>query len=239
MGFGLFGKRSTGPWTIGYEAYLTNGFDGSIISNAEDRTFLPATKASSERFTESTNGMPLATVKAAIRHQRFGEIGFSTMGGVYNQFEVDGLVLDRRRRVDVFAIDMNTGIKPWGTDIKAEWAWVLVDVPATYTQQYGSLQCGGYVDMVQPIRKGDILGFMEGVLNVAVRVEYVDWNAGTFRETGTRIGDEAWAITPSVSFRPVAGTVVRLNYLHQRTVDLLGNAPSLMGGFQFGIASYF
>ncbi|HNO06890.1 MAG TPA: hypothetical protein PKK49_16525, partial [Flavobacteriales bacterium] len=32
-GFGVHGKRSKGAWTYGYEAYLTNGFDATIISN--------------------------------------------------------------------------------------------------------------------------------------------------------------------------------------------------------------
>jgi hypothetical protein len=33
--------------------------------------------------------------------------------------------------------------------------------------------------------------------------------------------------------------VIRLNYRHQRERDLLGNPPSITGGFQFGVASYF
>lgn len=239
VGFGLFGKRSSGPWTFGYEAYLTNGFDDSIISNSEDRTFLPAAKANAERFSESSNGMPLTTAKVAVRHQRFGEIGLSTMGGVYNRFQVDGLALDERRRVDVIAIDVNTGVKPWGTSLIGEWAWVMVDVPDTYTQQYGSAQRGGFLDIVQPLYKGSILGFNDAVLNFAVRAEYVDWNVGTFNETNTRIGDEAWAIVPALSFRPVPGTVLRLNYRHERAVDVLGNPPSVTGGMQFGVSSYF
>jgi hypothetical protein len=239
VGFGLFGKRSSGPWTFGYEAYLTNGFDDSIISNSEDRTFLPAAKANAERFSESSNGMPLTTAKVAVRHHRFGEVGLSTMGGVYNQFQVDGLALDERRRVDVIAIDVQTGIKPWGTSFIGEWAWVMVDVPETYTQQYGSAQRGGFLDSIQPLYNGSILGFNDAVLNLALRAEYVDWNVGTFRETNTRIGDEVWAIVPALSFRPVPGTVLRLNYRHERATDVLGNPPSRTGGLQFGVSSYF
>lgn len=239
VGFGVFGKRSSGAWTFGYEAYLTNGFDDSIISNGDDRTSLPAAKANPERFTESSNGMPLVTAKVAVRHQRFGEIGVSTMGGVYNRFEVDGLVLDERRRVDVFAIDLNSGIKPWGTSIVGEWAWVLVDVPTTYTQQYGTKQHGGFLDLVQTLRRGRLLGFEGAVLNLALRLEYVDWNAGTFQSTGGRIGDEVRGLAPGISLRPVPGTVLRLNYRMERTTDLLGNPPQRTGGLQFGVASYF
>ena len=52
-GFGLYGKTYKGNWVFGYEAYLTNGFDNSIIDNEENRTFLPATKDNKERFEEA------------------------------------------------------------------------------------------------------------------------------------------------------------------------------------------
>ncbi len=239
VGFGAFGKHTDGPWTFGYEAYLTNGFDETIINNGEDRTFLPATKENPERFSESSNGVPLLTAKVAMKHRLFGEIGLSTMGGVYNKFQDDGLTLDKRRRVDVFAIDLSTEIRPTRTRFTGEWAWVLIDVPATFTQQYGSRQQGGYLDIVQPIARGTMLGFDKAVLNAAMRLEHVDRNVGTFRETGTSIGDEVWAIVPAISFRPSPQTVIRLNYRHMRERDLLGNAPSITGGVQFGVASYF
>jgi hypothetical protein len=239
VGFGAFGKHASGPWTFGYEAYLTNGFDETIISNSEDRTFLPAAKENPERFSESFNGVPLLTAKVAVKHRRFGEIGLSTMGGVFNKFQDDGLVLDKRRRVDVFAIDMNTELRATRTRFIGEWAWVLVDVPETFTQQYGSRQQGGFLDVVQPVIRGKLLGFDKAVLNVAVRLESMDRNVGTFRETGGDIGDEVVAIVPAISFRPGPETVIRLNYRHMRERDLLGNPPSITGGFQFGVASYF
>lgn len=239
VGFGAFGKLGSGNWTFGYEAYLTNGFDASIISNGENRTFLPAAKDNPERFEESFNGVPLFTGKLALRHQRFGEIGLSTMNGVYNKFEDDGLVLDKRRHVDVLAVDANSSIRAWGTRFTGEWAWVMVDVPETYTQQYGSRQQGGYLDVVQPVVRCRMLGFEEAIINVACRLEYVDWNVGRFRETGGDIGDEAWAIVPAISFRPAPETVIRLNYRHMRQRDVLGNPPAISGGLQFGIASYF
>ena len=239
VGFGAFGKRSSGAWTFGYEAYLTNGFDASIINNDQDRTFLPAAKQNPERFNESFNGVPLLTAKVAVRHQRVGEIGISTMGGVYNKFQDDGLTLDKRRRVDVLAIDANSRLRKWGTSFVGEWAWVMVDVPSTFTRQYGSRQRGGFLDIIQPVKQGRLFGFENAVLNVACRFECVDWNVGTFNETGGEIGDDVWAIVPAVSFRPSPETVIRLNYRHLRQHDVLGNPPAITGGFQFGVASYF
>jgi len=239
VGFGAFGKKRLGALSLAYEAYLTNGFNDRIIANSDDRTSLPAAKADPDRFAESFNGVPLVTAKLATKHADWGEVGVSWMGGVYNKFEDDGLALDVRRRVDVFALDGQTTFGRARTTIIGEWAWVLVDVPDTYTQQYGERQEGGFVDVVQPLFRRRILGFDEAVLNVACRFEQVDWNVGTFEETGGEIGDDIWAVVPAISFRPVPGTVIRLNYRHQRQQDLLGNPPSVTGGFQFGIASYF
>jgi hypothetical protein len=239
VGFGLYGKSSKGPWTYGYECYLTNGFDESIVNNNEGRTLLSATKANPERFEESPNGVPMISGKVALRHEHVGELGLSTMNGVYNRFQEDGLVLDRRRRVDVVALDFNTKLGPMNTTLVGEWAWVLVDVPSTYTQAYGQRQQGGYLDVVQPVLQRPIFGFREAVLNLACRFEQVDLNVGRFRETGGSIGDDVLAVVPALSFRPVPGTVLRMNYRHQRQHDLLGNPPSITGGFQFGLASYF
>lgn len=35
VGFGFYGKHFTPNLTIGYEAYLTNGFDDNIVSNSQ------------------------------------------------------------------------------------------------------------------------------------------------------------------------------------------------------------
>ena len=111
VGFGLYGKKFTKDWVYGYEAYLTNGFDDKIITNSENKTFLPATKENKDRFEESFNGSHVVDSKSAVRNRKIGEIGLSYMGGVYNKFEEDGLVLDKKRRVDVFAVDFNTTLQ--------------------------------------------------------------------------------------------------------------------------------
>ena len=239
VGFGLYGKEYFNQWALGYEIYVSNGFDNSIISNSENRTFLPASKANAERFEESSNGQPLLTTKIAIRHQKIGEIGFSFMGGVYNKFEEDGLVLDEKRRVDVIALDLNTTLPRLSTYIVGEWAWININVPETYTQQFGNRQQGGFIDIVQPIIKRKILGFERAVVNIACRLEYLDWNVGTFRETGGNISDDLWAIVPGISFRPTSQTVFRVNYRYMQQQDILGNPPAVIGGIQFGVSSYF
>ena len=169
VGFGIYGKRYLNDWAFGYELYLSNGFDNSIISNSHNKTFLPASKENAERFEESSNGAPLITGKIAIRNQKIGEIGLSYMGGIYNTYEEDGLVLDDKRRLDVMALDFNTTLPYLKTYIVGEWAWVFVDVPETYSQQFGSRQQGGFLDIVQPVLEQKILGFEHALLNIACR----------------------------------------------------------------------
>lgn len=239
VGFGAFGKYGKNNFVWAYEFYLTNGFDDKIISNETNRTYLGASKANPERFEESFNGVPLVTAKTAFRHRKIGEIGFSWMGGVYNKFEDDGLVLDSRRRVDLYAVDFNSTIPKLKTAITGEWVWAVIDIPETYTQQYGSKQQGGFLDIVQPILKRKMFGWENSTLNLAFRTEYADYNVGNFQETGGNISDHIFAIVPGISFRPSPQTVFRFNYRFHKETDLLGNPPSHTGGFQFGFSSYF
>lgn len=238
VGCGFWGKYYKNQWAVAYEAYLTNGFDDQIINNTQNRTWIPASKLNKERFEESFNGVPLTTLKTALKHRKIGELGISWMGGIYNKFQEDGLVIDSKRRIDIFAIDFNTTIKK-KTYINGEWVWAFVDVPNTFTQQYGNKQRGGFVDIVHPLLKRTILGFEKSVLNLALRLEYTDYNVGTFNETGGNIRDDIYAIVPGISFRPYPQTVLRANYRYHWQTDLLGNPASRTAGFQFGFSSYF
>jgi hypothetical protein len=239
VGFGLYGRQYHKNWAFGYELYLTNGFNDSIAVNKQNMTYLPAAKASRERFEESSNGRPLLTTKVAVRNNKIGEIGISYMGGVYNTFEEDGLVLDVPRRTDVFDIDFNTTLPVLNTYIVGEWAWVHVNVPDSYSQQFGERQQGGFVDFVQPVVRRPIFGFEKSVINLALRLEYTDWNVGEFTETGGNIAEDEWWVVPGISYRPTPQTVIRANYRYGRRQDILGNPPANTGGIQVGISSYF
>jgi len=235
-GFGLYGKYYSKDWMFGYETYLSSGFDDTIINNSENKTFLPAAKANANRFEE---GNTLFTGKIALLNNNIGELGLSYMGGAYNNFEADGIVLDKKRRVDVFALDFNTTLPKFNTFITGEWAWVKLDTPDTFTQQFGNKQHGGFIDIVQPILQKKVLGWDKAVINLACRFEYVDWNVGTFRETDGNIAEDIWSIMPALSFRPTQQTVLRLNYRYSGQRDLLGNPSSKTSGFILGISTYF
>ncbi len=161
------------------------------------------------------------------------------MGGVYNRFEADGVELDKKRRIDIFAIDLNTTIKATGTYIVGEVVWVKVNVPSTYTQQYGNKQQGIFVDLVQPVLKREVLDWENATFNLSARFDYVDWNVGKFNETNEDIGERLLALTTAISFRPSSQTVFRLNYRYQWQTDILNNPPARTATWLFGFSTYF
>lgn len=238
-GFGVHGKYFSHNWVLGYEAYLTNGFDDRIISNTDNRTSLAAAKINPERFEESNSGLPMFTGKLAVRNRKVGELGLSFMKGVYNKFEVGGLVLDNRRNATALAIDFNTGLWRNRLNITGEVVKVMVDVPVGYSQAYGNQQAGGFVDVVGTIMQRKMFDWEKAKLNMGLRLEYADYNLGRFHENNQQIGDEVWAIVPSIAFRPAGSVVIRFNYRFQRHTDLLGNPPASTGVIQFGFSSYF
>ena len=76
-------------------------------------------------------------------------------------------------------------------------------------------------------------------VSLALRLEHVDYNVGTFRSTGGAIHDEVTAVVPGLSVRPTPGTVLKVNYRRQWSRDLVGNPIARLGGYQVGFATYF
>lgn len=238
VGAGMYGKTFFSDLTLSYELYLTNGFDDRVIDNDLHRTSLAAGKVSPEKFEESNSGIPLFTGKLAARIRKVGELGISYMTGVYNTWKTDGVVIDEKRSLSVLAVDLSASITKT-TELRGEVAFVNVDVPSTYSQQFGSSQWGGYVDLVQELYRGSILSFSDATLSLALRGEYVDFNTGTFNETGDPIAEDITAFTGAFAFRPSAPIVLRAGYTYSMTVDLFGNPASHASKLQVGIATYF
>lgn len=93
--------------------------------------------------------------------------------------------------------------------------------------------------MVQPVYTRPIFGFEKSVVNMSLRIEYVDFNNGSFKSTSGNISDHLFSLVPFISFRPTPETVFRVNYRRNWRTDLLGNPASRSAAFQFGISSYF
>ncbi|MCH8943094.1 MAG: hypothetical protein IIA48_11735 [Bacteroidetes bacterium] len=236
IGFGFNGKIFWNNLLFTYDAYLVNGLNDGIILNDQGRTFLGSGKAE-ERFAEDNNGSPTFSGRLAVKSQKFGELGISYYRGIYNSFRIEGETVDAKRSIGIMAIDFNTKIEK--LIIQGEFAVNSIEVPKNISEIFGTKQWGGYLDIVYPVIKGNILGFDNSVINLAVRLERIDYNVGEFTETGKNIYDDINGLSFAISFRPASGTVLKANYIHYWSRDALGNPTVKTAGFQFGIATYF
>lgn len=237
VGFGANGRFFLGKSTVTYDAYLTNGLNDGIILNRSGKTRLAEGKGG-DQFEEDNNGSPAFSTRVGLQSGLFGEIGASYYNGVYNTHKVEGEKVDEPRRVTIAAVDAST--KLWrGIDVRAEFAVNHVQLPPTLGELQASRQMGGFLDVVVPVFRPSIRSQKDAVVSAALRLEYVDLNAGRFASTNTRIYDETRAISAGLSFRPVAGTVFRANYVRQAYRDMFGNGTVNTGGFRLGLATYF
>jgi hypothetical protein len=236
IGFGAHGRLAPPGFSLSYDAYLTNGLGDGVILNATGRTDLASGKSES-RFEEDNNGSPAFSGRVAAQARGLGELGLSYYGGIYNNFRAEGETVDQRRWLSLFALDWSTALR--GLELRGEAAWARVNVPADLEELFAERQWGVYLDAVLPVWRPRIRGLPNPVVALGLRLERVDLNQGRFASTGTRIYDEVSAVTGSVGFRPVAGTVFRINYRRESVRDPQGNPPARTGGFQIGFATYF
>lgn len=236
VGFGLYGKLFRGDLVLSYDLYLTNGLGDGIIVNEEGRTHIPSGK-SEDQFEEDNNGSPALTGRLAVGRRDLGELGVSAYRAKYNTFEIEGDPVAPQRDVTIVAVDL--GARVGRIDLRGELAWATIDVPRDLQELFGDEQWGAHVDAVVPVWKPDFAGLENPVVNLALRVEHVDFNVGKFSRTGREIADDVTVIAPGISFRPTSGTVFRANYRRHWINDLLGNPTVNLAGFQLGFATYF
>lgn len=239
VGCGIYGKHYFSNFNIGYEFYLTNGFDDKVISNDQNRTSLESGKNNTNKFEISNSGSPMSTAKIGFRNRKIGELGISMMTGIYNSWRSSGLITDQKRRLTVLAVDFNTQLLRNRISLNSELAFIKVEVPLTYIQNYGEKQFGFFVDFVGTILQKKVMNWNQTKFNLILRTEYVDYNRDQLRETSKPILDDAWAFVPGISMRPVGTTVLRFNYRIGFNRDFLGNPANTLGIYQFGFSSYF
>jgi len=239
IGFGFHGKYFYQNWTLGYETYLTNGFDDHLILNERDHTSFKEAKENTDKFSKSNSGLPMFTGKIGIRNRKVGELGLSYLTGVYNQWKIDGLEIDAKRSASLVAVDFSTSLLNNRINLTGELVKGIIELPLNYVQNYGTSQFGAYCDIVGTLLNRSLLSWDSAKLNVGLRFDYADFNRDKFMHTEQKIYDETWAITPSIAFRPVGTAVIRFNYKYLQARDLVGNRPSKTGIIQLGISSYF
>jgi hypothetical protein len=200
------------------------------------RTDIPSGKRE-EQFAGDNNGSPAFSTRLALRRPGLGELGLSYYGGYYNAYGMEGVQVDDRRWLGIFALDLGASIGP--ADLRAELAHASIDVPPSLVELFGARQWGGHVDVVVPVWRPRISGYPDAVVSAALRIERVDYNVGSFSSTQESIRDDQTAVVPGISFRPTSGTVFRANYRYHWTRDFPGNPTVRLAGFQLGFATYF
>ncbi len=236
VGFGVHGMLFPGSVVVSYDLYATNGLQDRVILNAEGRTHIPSGKAE-EQFGGDNNGSPAISGRMGVSLPGLGEVGAGLYSAIYNTFEVEGDPVDDPRRVTIGVFDAQGRVGP--IDLRTEWAFAQVDIPENLAEFLGDRQWGAHLDLSLPVWRPAIAGWDDALLTLDLRLEHVDWNVGTFSDTGRRIGDEVSAVVPGVTFRLTPGTVIRMNYRREWWTDRLANPSEIRAGWQVGAATYF
>ena len=225
-GFGALGQFSAGRGgRVTYEIYATNGFSDGLINDSEDGTRIPLGQ---ENF-EDNNGSPALVGRLAWSPGLGHELGFSAHHGAYNQFNVEGLQIDRRRNVTIAVVDAETSLL--GVRLSGEAARTRVDVPEGLRGVYASDQRGIYVEAVRDVWRRLLPTMPQSVLAVKTRFDYVDFDMAV---PGTSIGQMSFGI----NLRPTDDSVVKLDYVRGRGRDTFNNLAE-HAFFLASIATYF
>jgi hypothetical protein len=235
VGFGLHGRIPTGTISLGYQIYLVNGLGDGVVNNTQGRTHIPSGK-SGKAFGEDNNGEPAVVARVDVSDSRFGRFGLSFYSGTYNSWRVEGEAVDDRRGLRILALDMETRLGAATLVGEAATAWI--DLPDGLTGLFGDRQLGAFLDIGYPVFEGPIGALPEAAIALAIRLERLDLNVGTFARSGDRIYDEQTAVAVGLTLEPNSETIFKLNYRYHWQRDLLGN-PVRLGGIQAGFATYF
>ncbi len=237
MGMGLNGNiDAADTFEITYEMYAVNGLQNGVIDNDLPRTAIPLGKEGN-LFGNDNNDKLSYTGRLGLHWKNFGEIGFSYYGGAYNSTEVNEVEVDRSRDLTILTADFQTNLQKLA--VRGEITYANIDVFEGLGQLFGSEQLGYHIEASYPIlNRIRLLGQDNNRLNLAFRIEGVDYNRGTFEETGTNIYDEILGFRTGMSLRLGKTSVLKLNYSYFDQKDILGNSTKT-GGFQFGFATNF
>lgn len=240
VGFGFFGKYFfTEKTGITYDFYLTNGLQEGIIDYASGRTYIPGGKTA-EILSENNNGRLFQNVRIGLTTPFINRIGIAYYGGTYNRFRIEGDQVANPLNIHLYALDFQ---KKWGKlNILGEAAWSQINLKPADVGFMGSKQFGYHVDFIYALLKKPVFGFEESVINLALRVESVDWNMDLMPlliDPTPTYGDQQTGFQAGINWRPVANTIFKFSYGRYQITDYLNNDPAILGSYQFGLASYF
>jgi hypothetical protein len=225
-GLGALGTFNAGArGRITYEAYLVNGFSDGIINDSPEGTRIP----NGRRNIEDNNSSPAFVGRLTYSPSLALEVGVSGHHGAYNEFKRDGTIIDERRNVSIFAIDVDASVA--GFRFSGEGGIARVNVPPPLLGTYAARQSGFYLDVLKDFGQSWIETMAGSYFSAGIRLDVIDLD--------TQIpGDDTRQITVGANFRPNAETVFKLNYVRGRTTDRF-NVAAQSSKLLFSVATYF
>lgn len=208
-----------------YELYAVNGFNDGVIGGDPAGTRIPVGKGN---FRDN-NQQPALVGRIAASPEPSWEIGLSMHTGAYNKWKIEGLEIDDKRSLTIFALDGNFSWKL--IEILGEYANASIDVPKESRDIFQESQQGFYLQTNAHFGHGWITEIPNSLFTVVTRYEFVD-----FDSDGP--GDNHKRVTLGLNFRPAEDSVFKLDYQRGALNDpfnIEGKAAALI----FSVATYF
>jgi hypothetical protein len=226
-GLGAFGvlPLAGGSARLTYEIYAVNGFHAGVVEGSPEGTRIPEGRGTGV----DANRSPALVGRVAVSPAPGWELGLSAHHGAWNDFEEDGLDLDRRRNLTVGVVDFEAA--PFGFEVLGELVGVKLDLPPGLRGIYQSQQRGFFVEILRGFGQGWVRTMPASAFAFGFRVEAVDFDAD-------RRGDSVRRITGGIKFRPTPETAVKLDYVRGRGFDRFEN-PADHAAILLSVATYF
>ena len=224
-GMGFYGALfPSGQMRITYELYGVNGFNEGVIGTA-DGTRISEGKGN----FEDNNSRPALVGRLATSPSPSWEVGASFHTGAYNTWQVEGLDIDEKRSLTIFALD---GQLSWRRfELLGEFASASIDVPAEAGGLLAEDQQGYYIQLNAHGGQQWVAALPGSEFTGVVRYGLVDFDANGDGDTHRRL-------TIGGNFRPQGDTVFKVDYQRNWTRDAFSNQGK-GAALIFSVATYF
>lgn len=226
-GLGFFGRVpfGSGSGRVTYELYAVNGFDAGVVEDSPDGTRIPEGRGN----FEDANRSPAVVGRVAVSPAVGWELGLSGHHGAWNEFEADGMQLQERRDLTIFALDFQA--EPAGFRLQGELATADIELPPGLDGLFQSRQRGFYAELLRDFGQGWVPTMPDSHFTAKLRLDAVDFDADA-------PGDSTKQLTAGLNFRLTPDTVLKLDYVRGRSFDGFDNRAD-RAGVLFSVATYF
>ncbi|NKB71663.1 MAG: hypothetical protein GKR89_31700 [Candidatus Latescibacteria bacterium] len=224
-GMGFYGSiHPSAQGRITYEVYAVNGFNEGVVGGEAEGTRIAAGRGN----FEDNNNRPAWVGRLGLSPRPNVEVGVSLHTGAYNVWEADGLAVDEKRSLTIFALDWEARRGPF--ELLGEYASAAIDVPEE-SAIFQSSQQGYYIQANGHFGQGWIGQLPKGHFTGVVRYGTVDFDADID-------GDSHRRLTVGINFRPEEEAVFKVDYQRNWHRDAFDN-PARGAAFLFSAATYF